>query len=52
MAMKQKTNEDIIAGKCINLKSDMKVACALHIVLSFLLVILKPIRNPAEVPVR
>ena len=38
--------------KCINLKSDMKVACALHIALSFLLVLLKAMRNPAEVPVR
>lgn len=38
--------------KCINLKSDMKVAWALHTAFFFLLVLLKPLRNPAEVPMR
>lgn len=37
--------------KCINLKSGTKMACALHIVLFFLLLLLKPLRNPAETPV-
>lgn len=52
MVMKQKTNEDIVAENELILKSDMKVAHALHIVLFFLLVLLKLLRKPADVPMR
>lgn len=38
--------------KCVNLTSVRKVACALHVELSFSLLLLKPMRNPAEVSER